>query len=70
MATTSSAGDSIDASPVSGLVHFAVFGIVITHETCTAIAMGYSNILLNNLMDEYEISNNHVPPMGLFFSLQ
>lgn len=55
---------------VSGLVHFAVFGIILTHETCTAIAMGYSNILLNNLMDEYEVSNNHVPPMGLFFSLQ
>ncbi|CAD7954828.1 unnamed protein product [Amoebophrya sp. A25] len=44
--------------------------LLVLHEACVLLEMGYSNILLNNLIDEYEHDHDlHVsPPTGYFFS--
>eukprot|EP00392_Amoebophrya_sp_AT5.2_P009337 g9365.t1 len=63
------ASNSTSYHDLSQFSVFLVLSVVVVHEACVLLEMGYSNILLNNLIDEYAVErNSNQVPSGYFFS--
>ncbi|CAD7924220.1 unnamed protein product [Amoebophrya sp. A120] len=61
------AGTSTTTKPVYHL--WTILVLIVVHEACVLLQLGYSNILLNNLIDEYAVDKHtQLPPAGYFFS--